>query len=320
MIVWVDGCRLCGRAAAGGHYLTVETLNRFFTDFDVKRGDILEPYNVKIITYPDMTKQVRIYSETIGKDEFVYPRPHRKGRRKKVHNEFDDQLCDLIDKEFDEYFDHVRETSMKRTRSKVYNYAKCNDWEWFVTFTFNSEKVDRYDYDSCTKKLTNWFDRLRRFSPGLSYVVVPEHHKDGAWHFHGLFAGLNDSEIVWTGKHVIKKVCKKGCRTRFVRTDQKIYKIGRYRLGWMTATKIQDKQKVISYITKYITKDMMAGLSGKKRYWASKNLLLPTEETALLDSIGRFVLAGELQEDCSYHKVSQCNTYMTQRVEIFDLL
>lgn len=33
----------------------------------------MEPYNVKIITFPDMSKQVRIYSETIGKDQFMYP-------------------------------------------------------------------------------------------------------------------------------------------------------------------------------------------------------------------------------------------------------
>lgn len=236
-----------------------------------------------------------------------------------MNNEFNNDLCDLINEDFPDYFERVRTESMRRTKSKVYNYAKCNDWDWFVTFTFNSEKVDRYNFDECSSKLSKWFNNLRRSSPGLSYVVVPEQHKDGAWHFHGLFSGLCDSEIVWTGKYVIKKVCKKGCRTRFVKTKQKIYKIGRYRLGWMTATKITDKQKVISYITKYITKDMMAGLEGKKRYWTSKNLLLPTEQTMMIDPVDRFVFVGELLEQCSYHKVSQCNAYMTQRVEIFDL-
>ena len=283
----------------------------------------MEPYNVKIITFPDMTKQVRIYKEAIGKDQDVWPRKRRAGRRKKVPNVFDDQLCIDVDErfeEFNEYLEHVRTASMKRTKSKVFNYAKCNEWDWFVTFTFDSEKVDRYDYDSCVKKLSGWFDRLRRFSPGLSYIVVPEQHKDGAWHFHGLFAGLKESEIVWSGKYVIKRVSKSGSRTRFVRTNKKIYRIGRYRLGWMTATKIEDKQKVISYITKYITKDMMAGLVGKKRYWVSKNLLLPTEETAYLSPVDCFVLTTELLDECSYHKVSQCNDYMTQRVEIFDLL
>lgn len=279
----------------------------------------MEPYNVKIITFPDLSKQVRIYKKVISGDEMTWPRKKKGGRRKPVSNVFDDQLCDEVNEEFNAYFDHVHEVSMKRTKSKVFNYAKCNDWEWFVTFTFHPDKVNRYDYDECTSKLSKWFNNLRRTSPGMSYIVVPEQHKDGAWHFHGLFSGLSESEIVWSGKYVIKKIVKKGCRTKFVRTDSKIYRIGRYRLGWMTATEIEDKQKVITYITKYITKDMMSGLVGKKRYWTSKNLQLPTMETALLDDVGRFILAGELLEDCSYHKVSQSDVFMTQCVEIFDL-
>lgn len=277
----------------------------------------MEPYNVKIITFPDMSKQVRIYKEVISGDDMAWPRKKRRGRRKPVENVFDDKLCDEVNEEFNEYFDRVHLESMKRTKAKVFNYARCNDWDWFVTFTFDSVKVNRYDYEECTSKLSKWFNNLRRTSPDMSYIVVPEQHKDGAWHFHGLFAGLNDSEIVWSGKYVIKKIVMTGCRTKFVRTDRKIYRIGRYRLGWMTATEIEDKQRVISYITKYITKDMMSGLVGKKRYWTSKNLQLPTVETALLDDVGRFILSGELLEDCSYHKV--CDVYMTQRLEIFDL-
>ena len=227
---------------------------------------------MKIITFPDLSKQVRIYKKIV---QYV------PGKRKRYKNVFDNELADLIDCSFEEYFEHVHDRSLKRTKSKIYNYAKCNEWDYFVTFTFDGEKVNRYDFDECSNKLSKWLNNLRRSSPGLSYIVVPEQHKDGAWHFHGLFAGLDESEIVWTGKYVIKKVCKKGCRTRFVKTDQKIYRIGRYKLGWMTATQIQDKQRVVTYITKYVTKDMMSGLTGKKRYWASRNLQLPTEEKLL---------------------------------------
>lgn len=274
----------------------------------------MEPYNVKIITFPDLTKQVRVYRKLV---EYV---PSKMGKFKVDYkNPFNDDRVDEVNCSFDEYFDHVRDTSMRRTKSKVYNYAKCNNWDYFVTFTFSKEKIDRYDYDQCVTKLSQWLKNLRKRSPGLSYLVVPEQHKDGAWHFHGLFAGLEESEIVWSGKYVIRKESGNG-RTKFRMTDRKIYRIGRYRLGFMTATEIQDKQKVVSYITKYITKDMMRDLSGKKRYWCSRNLLLPTEEVFTLDQVDCFVLSQELLEDCSYHKVSQRNDFTTQRVEIFDLV
>lgn len=269
----------------------------------------MEPYNVKIITFPDNSKQVRIYRKLVE---------HRPRMDLPERDPFNGQFVHDCN-DFDQYFDHIQEVSMKRTKKKVYDYAKCNEWDYFVTFTFNKNLVDRYDYEACSKKLSKWFNHLRRTSPLFTYIVVPEQHKDGAWHFHGLVAGLCESEIVWSGKYVVKRV-KSGSRSRFVKTDQKIFQIGRYKLGWMTATEIQDKQRVISYITKYVTKDMMKGLYGKKRYWSSKNLLSPTEETMLLDATDRFVLSHELLEDCSFHKVSQ-SSYgdMTQCVEIFDL-
>lgn len=269
----------------------------------------MEPYNVKLIRFPDGSKQVRIYRKLVERRPRV-ELPER--------DPFNGQYVTDVNN-FDEYFDHIQEVSMKRTKKKVYDYAKCNEWDYFVTFTFDKKKVDRYDYEECSKKLSKWFNNLKRSSPALSYLVVPEQHKDGAWHFHGLVAGLSEREVVWSGKYVVKRV-KTGSRSRFVRTDRKIYRIGKYRLGWMTATEIEDKQKVISYITKYVTKDMMKGLYGKKRYWCSKNLLLPVEETMCLDADDRFVLSHELLEDCSFHKVSQ-SSYgdMTQCVEIFDL-
>lgn len=271
----------------------------------------MEPYNVKVITFPDLTMQYRIYHSDV-----IY-----RGRRlDRTKNPFDDNWTYDIGGDVQARFDHSAEVSMKRTKAKVYNYAKCNDWDWFVTFTFSPDKVNRYDYDACIKVLSKWLNNLRRSSPLLSYLVVPERHKDGAWHFHGLFSGLNDKMIVWTGKYVVKRLHASGGRSRYVRTDDKIYRFGSYKLGWMTATSVREKERVTSYICKYITKDLCDSSYGRKRYWCSRNLVLPLEEVYSLDISARFVLASELEESSSYQKVS-CVEYgdLTQCVKIFDL-
>ena len=275
----------------------------------------MEPYNVKIITYPDLTKQYRIYHNTIGTDDLSIPvRPHKKGER----NPFDGKVCKEILVDIKDYKNHVDDVSIKRTKKKVYDYAKSNEWEWFVTFTFSPDKVNSYDYDECTKYLSKWFNNLKRSSPALSYLVVPEQHKDGAYHFHGLFSGMNERQIVWTGKYVIKRV--RGLRSKFVRTKEKIYKIGSYKLGWMTATRVREMEKVTSYITKYITKDMLNGLHGRKRYWCSRNLVLPLEEVFILDATDRFILSQELDDSSRFKKVSQvCYGDMTQSVNIYEV-
>ena len=275
----------------------------------------MELYNVKIITYPDLTKQYRIYQNTIGSDDLSIPvRPRNKGDR----NPFDGKVCKDILVDIKDYKNHVDEVSIKRTKKKVYDYAKSNEWEWFVTFTFSPDKVNRYDYDECTKYLSKWFNNLKRSSPALSYLVVPEQHKDGAYHFHGLFSGINERQIVWTGKYVVKRV--RGLRSKFVRTKEKIYKIGSYKLGWMTATKVREMEKVTSYITKYITKDMLNGLHGRKRYWCSRNLVLPLEEVFTLDATDRFILSQELDDSSRFKKVSQvCYGDMTQSVNIYEV-
>lgn len=265
---------------------------------------------MKIVTYPDLSKRVKVYSQAVD-----YKSHHPPVRS---HNPFDDHLV-LTVQDFDEHFEHSRNVSYKRTVQAVFDYARSNDWELFVTFTFSPKLVDRYDYDECSKRLSKWLNNLKRSSPLLSYLVVPEKHKDGAYHFHGLFAGVSECQLVWSGKYVIKRVRKDG-RLSFVRTDQKIYKIGSYKLGWMTATKIVRPDRVTSYITKYITKDMMGDLFGRKRYWVSRNLLRPQEEVFLLEVHDQMVLSEELSDTCRYKKVSAaCYGELIQRVEIFDL-
>lgn len=76
--------------------------------------------------------------------------------------------------------------SMRRARAKVRRLALANEFRWFVTLTLDGEKIDRYDGAAITKRLGRWCDNMAR-RHGLAYILVPERHKDGAFHFHGFF-------------------------------------------------------------------------------------------------------------------------------------
>ena len=183
--------------------------------------------------------------------------------------------------------------SFRRTKNSILDIARSNNWDYFFTFTFSSDKVDRYNYSECSSKMSNWLKRMRRESDDLKYIVVPEQHKDGAWHFHGLFANCDLLGVVPSG--VIDK-----------KTGREIFNVGKYRFGYTTATEIESVDKACSYISKYITKDLCCVTHGKKRYWSSKNCDRPIEERILSDLSFREI--RELFEECGdFYK--SCNAY-----------
>lgn len=171
-----------------------------------------------------------------------------------------------------------QQKSMSRTISKIYDYANSYDWEWFCTFTFSDAKVDRYDFVSVSKYMTKWLNNMRtKYCSNMKYVLVPELHKDGAWHFHGLFADCDGLNFVPAINH---KEGSKFYGCPLVRKGQQVYNIKRFKC-FSDCTKIIDTKKASSYITKYITKDVIARTANKKRYWCSRGLAVPEEKILL---------------------------------------
>lgn len=194
--------------------------------------------------------------------------------------------------ERDRAADHDRSVynSMTRSLNKIYDISRSNEWEFFVTLTFAPDKVDRYSYSECTKKLSQWLKDVRkRLDADFRYLIVPERHKDGAFHFHGLFANCDGMQIVPSG-HTDKK-------------GQTIYNIGKYKLGFTTATAVDNQQAVNKYITKYVTKELCEATKGKKRYWASKNCDSPIEEIFTFDCDEKHLIRRELAVDAMQHKI-----------------
>lgn len=152
------------------------------------------------------------------------------------------------------------ERSIRKTRRTIHDLVSCNDFDLFVTFTFDPRKVDRYDMLGVYLKMQSWLRRQHQKNNDFKYIIVPEKHKDGAIHFHAL---MNDYPFI------LKK-------TNVIQDSRRVYNIQAFRFGFTNATFLpaEDKEKVANYIAKYITKDMIT-LSNKRRYWSSRNLVKP---------------------------------------------
>ena len=130
------------------------------------------------------------------------------------------------------------ERSMRRARAKLRRLALANGFEYFVTLTLDPQKIDRYDGTAVTKALGRWTDNMVR-RHGLRYILVPEQHKDDAFHFHGFMAGdglrVEDSGLEWDGRPV--------------------YNIPQWTLGFTTAQRLYgDYHAAVGYCCKYIGK------------------------------------------------------------------
>lgn len=160
----------------------------------------------------------------------------------------------------------VTEESLRKTKAKFQDYVLNNDFSLFMTFTFDKQKVDRYSDETVKDSMQKWLKEAKRVtSPDLAYIIVAERHKDGAIHYHALFHNFNGQLKYWF-------------TDRKKNSNKKVYKIPSWPYGIATA-KICDNQllRMSRYMTKnYLTKDMVL-IGNKKRYWASRNLKLPTK-------------------------------------------
>ncbi len=247
-------------------------------------------FNVKVYRYPSGT-QIRMYDSPIShglikKEEkpLPYDWVYDIDPFSLEYEYFKVYIEDLPDcKDLEKKAEHSRYNSFMRTKNMVYSLARSHVWEWFVTFTFDPLKVDSFDYSEVTKKLSKWLNNARLNCPDMKYIVVPELHKSGRFHFHGLFSGIDDMRLESSGHYDNK--------------GNEVYNIGSYKLGFTTATRVNSLEKVVMYISKYITKELCGVTANKKRYWHSKNLVAvePVEMyfedlKVLLDTIAPYSL------------------------------
>lgn len=203
-------------------------------------------------------------SLTLFHDLIFYPMPKRRSKPVRVPTPFFD---DDMNQEFavalpsDEDIAFKKEESLRcslsRTRRRIQDIAfSFPYWSWFCTFTFDKDIVgDRYDYDNVSRLFQSFLRDLQEKCPDVVYIVVPELHEDGAYHFHGLFS--SDLSCTYAGKFKLKG-------DKFPRP---VWHVDLYTLGFSEAEPVRSVEASSKYISSYITKDLCAVSKYKKRYW-----------------------------------------------------
>lgn len=216
--------------------------------------------------------RIKTFDKPVGMDT-QKNRDHKyikkNGKRYKVHKDTGEIEEHKISKDQEE-INLMR--SVNRTKSKIYDYAMSNNWVYWVTLTLDKKQVDRYDLKESSKKLRKWIKNIKnRYAKDMTYLIIPEPHKDGAWHFHALIGGMdvktlkNAFELKFTGK----------INDYGIPVDRS----ERYTLGKVQHWElIRDSMKASNYITKYITKELLTNSGTRQRYFVSQNCKLPEIE------------------------------------------
>jgi hypothetical protein len=180
-------------------------------------------FNTKQKIYPKQIK-ITICNKSVFK--FKGPETFLKGNNKKIIKKPKNM------NNFSRY-DNIR-----RAKDKVFDIASLNDFTHFITWTLDKQLIDRYNAKEVSKKL-KFFLSNKRYRNGLAYLIIPERHKDGAIHMHGLIKGN-------------MKFIDSGQKTENGKT---IYNMPEWKYGYSEAVELNGESNIIAkYITKYIGK------------------------------------------------------------------
>lgn len=167
------------------------------------------------------------------------------------------------------------EKNVLRSKSKIFELAFCNPWDWFFTGTLNPKKYNRSDLELYHKHLTQWIRNYnKKHHLNIKFLLVPEKHpSDGvSWHMHGFLYGLPVEHLYkfQIGDKMPTKIAEK------VNDGEDVYRWLSYenKFGWNDLEPIKNHEAVSKYVTKYINKDLVHSVTelNAHTYYHSRNL------------------------------------------------
>lgn len=158
-------------------------------------------------------------------------------------------------------------SAISRAKGRIYELAACNEWGYFATCTLDAAKYDRHNLPKFRRDFAQFLRNQRRLHGyDIKYLLIPEQHADGAWHLHGLIAGLPDGELSkFVGGQHPQKLIKGGYKNWAKYAE---------RFGFCNLGRVRNHRAVAAYITKYVAKSLANSpvSCGGHLYYASQGL------------------------------------------------
>lgn len=180
-------------------------------------------------------------------------------------------------------------SSVSRAKNAVLGLGKCNSWDYFATFTLDKRKYDRFDLNTWRTDFSRYIRNLRRSGLDIKYLLIPERHVDGAWHLHGLIAGIPWDSLLQFDPAVHPWKLIKGN----YRYHEGITK----KFGFNSFGKLRSADAAAAYVLKYCGKGfaLQDMDSGTHLYYASHGLNRP--EKVFDACYGRYLTDVSFEND-----------------------
>lgn len=222
-------------------------------DYGTHQVMIFYKNNVRKAGYEEIEDIKDVYSEKYNNVDII------------LDDDYFTRLKECVDENVEESesseWDRLR--SIRRSKELVKSVGNMNEWDYFFTGTFDESKVgDRKALDKL-KKITLEFFKNQSKKYGIKYLIIPELHKDGALHWHGLIRDPDKLLKLTDSGH------KQNGRVIWNMDSWNKYK------GFNTCVEIgkgdDDVMAVSNYITKYINKNDERIFD--KYFYSSKGLI-----------------------------------------------
>lgn len=137
------------------------------------------------------------------------------------------------------------EESKRRARNSVLDISLCNRFTHMFTWTLDPQQIDRYDAKQVYQKVRAFLSHMTQ-RKGFRYVCIPELHKDGAIHMHGLCV---------LGDVTLSPSIRKNGTLRKDHAGRQVYNMDSWTWGWSTCVQLDENyERAVNYVCKYITK------------------------------------------------------------------
>lgn len=240
-----------------------------------------DDYNVKIIRFKNRVEIIK-YAEM--KTRFSPIIPEFQSIRKKSVEEMERRAMQQA----------------YRVRKKIRYYILSNSFDLFFTLTFDDSKIDATNYQEARRAVVAWLKYQRERYGKFGYIFIPELHKSGRIHFHG---------VTQEFEPVLKEARHPKTKRLIKKNGKQIYNTDNWKKGFSTVSEISDEQKTASYITKYLTKELMQVPTAlnQPRYLVSKGLSKPIIEYRVMDEneLSDFepsLVSGDLSDDTNEYQ------------------